>query len=212
MKKIIMLGPPGAGKGTQADMVAGKLGIPKISTGDILRQAVKDGTELGRKAKAIMDSGGLVSDDIVVGIVRERLAQPDCTMGFLLDGFPRTVAQAEMLEKISTHAGGAFKVIDVAVEDQAIVQRLSSRRVCKSCARTFNVISNAPKTEGVCDGCGGSLILRDDDRPETVAQRLAVFHKQTAPLIDFYKSRGVYQKVDGSGGVEEVQRRIAALL
>ena len=212
MSKIIMLGPPGAGKGTQADMVVERLGIPKISTGDILRQAVKDGTELGRQAKAIMDSGGLVSDEIVVGIVRERLARPDCAKGFLLDGFPRTVAQAEMLEKIPTQATGAYKVIDVAVEDEAIVRRLSSRRVCKTCARTYNLISNAPKVDGVCDGCRGSLILRDDDKPGTVAQRLAVFHKQTAPLIDFYKSRGLYQKVDGSGPVQEVQKRIAGLL
>lgn len=211
--KFIMLGPPGAGKGTQAGLLARRFGVPHVSTGDMLRTAVKEGTELGRLAKATMEAGGLVSDEIVAGIVRETLTGPACARGFVLDGYPRTVAQAEMLERVPTIVRGPFIVIDVQVSDDDIIARLSSRRVCSACGRPYNLTSSPPKQEGICDACSSPLMQRDDDKPATIAQRLAVFHRQNDSLVDFYRSHGaVYCPVDGVGEVAEITKRIAHLL
>lgn len=212
--KVIMLGPPGAGKGTQAGLIARRFGIPHISTGDILRNAVREGTELGRRAKETMERGGLVSDEIVGGIVREVLESNGCARGYVLDGFPRTQRQAVILDEIQgDSATGELIVINVLVPDEDIIRRLSSRRVCGKCGRPYNLISSPPAVASVCDGCGGELIQRDDDRSDTIRQRLVVFHQQTDALITHYKSRGAnYQEIDGAGAVEDVQRRITGLL
>lgn len=210
MMKLIFLGPPGAGKGTQAAIVSKKLGIPSISTGDMLRAAVKEGTKVGLEAKSFMDAGKLVPDAVIIGIVDERLAKPDCAKGYILDGVPRTLAQAEALEK----AGIAFDhVISLEVHDEAIVERMSGRRVCGKCGTPFHVVNNPPKAEGVCDACGGELIQRADDKAETVRHRLEVYHQETEPLKSFYEERGVLDLVPGDlGTIEETTAAIMKVL
>ena len=191
--KLILLGAPGAGKGTQAEILCKKLGIPTISTGNILRAAIKDGTPTGMKAKSFIDAGQLVPDEVIIGIVSERLAQADCAGGYILDGVPRTIPQAEALEK----AGIVFDaVVSIEITDQEIVDRMAGRRVCTACGAPFHVKNMPPKTEGVCDNCGGKLEARADDKPEVVRDRLAVYHKETAPLKDFYGERKLLKNVD----------------
>ena len=211
--KIIMLGAPGAGKGTQAKMISDKYGIPHISTGDIFRANIKNGTELGKKAKTYMDQGLLVPDELVVDLVVDRVAQDDCAKGYVLDGFPRTIPQAEALDaalaKMGTKVGYA---INVEVPDENIVTRMSGRRACVSCGATYHIVHIPPKTEGICDRCGAQLILRDDDKPETVKKRLAVYHEQTQPLIDYYTKQNVLVEVDGTKDMEEVFAAICRIL
>lgn len=203
--RIILLGPPGAGKGTQAERVSKEYGIMHISTGDIFRAAVKNGTPLGLKAKEYMDKGELVPDEIVVGIVRERILQDDCKNGFLLDGFPRTVAQAEALnETLAANGQQIDSVISLEVVDSEIVNRLTARRVCRACGATYNTVSGPSKVDGICDKCGGELYQRDDDTEATVANRLSVYHKETSPLIDFYTKIDKLQAVDGMMPVDQV--------
>lgn len=210
---IIMLGPPGAGKGTQAKMMVEKLGIPQISTGDMLRAAVKEGTELGRKAKEYMDQGKLVPDEVVIGIVKERLSAPDCEKGFILDGFPRTIPQAEALDKVLGELGkGIEYVINVVVPNEDLLTRLTGRRTCRQCGAMYHVVFNPPQKEGVCDKCGGELYQRDDDKEETIIQRLKVYENQTAPLIEYYRGKGVLYDVDGTGSIQEIFQRILKIL
>ena len=197
---LVFLGAPGAGKGTQADIVAAKLNIPTISTGNILRAAVKNETPIGLKAKKFMDSGALVPDDVIIGIIAERLAQPDCQNGYILDGVPRTIAQAEAMEQQGVNLDAAV-LIDVP--DEAIEKRMGGRRACTNCGATYHVEAMPPKKEGICDKCGSELTVRKDDMPETVKNRLAVYHKETEPLIGFYEARGKLKKVAGTGTVEE---------
>ena len=188
--KIIMLGAPGAGKGTHAKKITEKYGIPAISTGDIFRENIKNGTELGKKAKEYMDAGNLVPDELVCDLVVDRLKQDDCKEGYILDGFPRTIPQAEALTAALAKDNDAIDyALEIFLEDQAIIDRMSGRRVCKSCGATFHVVNIPPKKEGICDECEGELITRDDDVPETVKKRLNVYHEQTAPLIDYYKEQ-----------------------
>lgn len=210
---IIMLGPPGAGKGTQAKMMVEKLGIPQISTGDMLRAAVKEGTELGRKAKEYMDGGKLVPDEVVIGIVKERLAQSDCNKGFILDGFPRTIPQAEALDKVLGELGKEIEyVINVAVPNKDLLTRLTGRRTCRKCGAMYHVLFNPPQKEGVCDKCGGELYQRDDDKEDTIIQRLKVYEDQTAPLIEYYGRKGVLRDVDGTGSIQEIFQEILKVL
>ena len=207
--KLILLGAPGAGKGTQAEILSSRLGIPTISTGNILRAAVKNGTPVGLKAKEYMDAGKLVPDEVIIGIVAERLAEPDCAKGFILDGVPRTIAQAEALEA----KGITFdKVLSIEISDETIVERMGGRRSCTSCGATYHVVSAPPKTEGVCDKCGAQLVLRDDDKPETVKNRLAVYHKETEPLKDFYAKRGNLVSVDNQPTIEATTKVVLAAL
>lgn len=211
--KIVMLGAPGAGKGTQAKMIASKYGIPHISTGDIFRANIKEGTELGKKAKAFMDQGALVPDELTLELIMDRFKQADCANGYVLDGFPRTIPQAEALTKALSDEGGKLDyAINVEVPDENIVNRMSGRRACLACGGTYHVVFNAPKKEGVCDACGGELVLRDDDKPETVAKRLDVYHTQTQPLIDYYAGQGILKEVDGTKEVAEVFGDITAIL
>ena len=211
--KIVMLGAPGAGKGTQAKMIASKYGIPHISTGDIFRANIKEGTELGKKAKAFMDQGALVPDELTLELIMDRFQQADCANGYVLDGFPRTIPQAEALTKALSDEGGKLDyAINVEVPDENIVNRMSGRRACLACGGTYHVVFNAPKKEGVCDACGGELVLRDDDKPETVAKRLDVYHTQTQPLIDYYAGQGILKEVDGTKEVAEVFGDITAIL
>jgi adenylate kinase len=213
--RIILLGGPGAGKGTQAAYITEKYGVPQISTGDMLRAAVKAGTPLGLEAKKVMDSGALVSDEIILGLVKERVAQPDCEKGFLFDGFPRTVVQAEALK---TEGVPIDAVVEIDVEDDEIIRRMSGRRVHLASGRTYHVVFNPPKVEGLDDETGEPLIQRDDDQEETVRKRLAVYHDQTEPLIEYYtrwaesgdEAAPRYVKVAGVGGVEEIRDRIFA--
>ena len=204
--KLVFLGPPGAGKGTQAARVCEKLSIPHISTGDMLRSAIANGTPTGLKAKTYVESGGLVPDEVLVEMVRERLSNADCANGYLLDGFPRTVHQAEALNEISA----PDRVIDVEVKDERFMARLTGRRVCKNCANTFHI--STLKDEKVCPDCGGELYQRKDDSPETIANRLNVYHSQTAPLIDFYTKAGTLRTVDGDNGLDEVTSAIMKAL
>ena len=207
--KLILLGAPGAGKGTQAEILAKKLGIPTISTGNILREAIKNETPTGLKAKSFMDAGKLVPDDVIIGIVTERVAQDDCAKGFILDGVPRTVAQAEAMEK----AGIRFdKVVSIEIEDSVIEARMTGRRVCSSCGASFHIVANPPKQENVCDACGGPLVTRKDDAPETVKNRLSVFHSQTEPLKDFYAKLGNLALVEGNQPIEKANSDILAAL
>ncbi|MBQ9837448.1 MAG: adenylate kinase [Oscillospiraceae bacterium] len=207
--KLILLGAPGAGKGTQADIIKQKLGIPTISTGNILRAAVKNGTPTGLKAKAFMDAGKLVPDEVIIGVINERLQESDCANGYILDGVPRTIAQAEALEQ----AGIRFDaVVALEVPDQRIVDRMGGRRVCERCGASFHIVHIPPKTEGVCDACGGALVQRKDDSPETVLDRLAVYHKETEPLKGFYEARGVLKTVDDLPTVEETTQAIMKVL
>jgi adenylate kinase len=197
--KLIMLGAPGAGKGTQAAILSEKLSIPTISTGNILRAAVKNGTPVGLQAKSFMDAGKLVPDEVIIGIVAERLAEADCQNGYILDGVPRTIAQAEALEK----AGIVFdNVLSIEISDNEIIDRMGGRRACTACGATYHVVSAPSKVEGKCDKCGADLVLRDDDKPETVKQRLEVYHNETEPLKDFYAKRGVLKMVDNQPTIE----------
>jgi adenylate kinase len=197
--KLILLGAPGAGKGTQADILSQRLNIPTISTGNILRAAVKNGTPVGLKAKEYMDAGKLVPDEVIIGIVVERLAESDCANGYILDGVPRTIAQAEALEA----KGITFDtVLSIEISDQEIVERMGGRRACTACGATYHVVSAPPKVEGKCDKCGADLVLRDDDKPETVKNRLAVYHTETEPLKDFYAQRGNLKAVDNQPTIE----------
>ncbi len=211
--KIIMLGAPGAGKGTQAKKIAAKYGIPHISTGDIFRANIKGGTELGMKAKTFMDQGMLVPDEITIGMLMDRIHEADCKDGYVLDGFPRTIPQAESLTEALKGMGEAIDyAVDVDVPDENIVSRMGGRRACVACGATYHVEFNAPKTEGVCDTCGEKLVLRDDDKPETVQKRLNVYHEQTQPLIDYYKNAGVLKEVDGTKNMEDVFLDIVSIL
>ena len=211
--KIIMLGAPGAGKGTQAKMIADKYGVPHISTGDIFRANIKNGTELGMEAKKYMDQGLLVPDELTVRILLDRVAQDDCKNGYVLDGFPRTIPQAEVLDSELTKLGDHIDyAINVDVPDENIVKRMSGRRACLTCGATYHIEHVPPKKEGICDVCGSELVLRDDDKPETVKNRLNVYHEQTQPLIDFYTEKGVLKTVDGTVPMEEVFPAITAIL
>lgn len=211
--KIIMLGAPGAGKGTQAKMIAEKYGIPHISTGDIFRYNIKNGTELGKEAKKYMDQGLLVPDELTVKILLDRIAKDDCKNGYVLDGFPRTIPQAEVLEEALTKLGDRIDyAINVEVPDENIVKRMGGRRACVNCGATYHIEHVPPKKEGICDNCGSELILRDDDKPETVKNRLSVYHKQTQPLIDFYNGKGVLRTVDGTVDMKDVFNAIVAIL
>ena len=211
--KIIMLGAPGAGKGTQAKMIAEKCGIPHISTGDIFRANIKNGTELGAKAKEYMDKGLLVPDELVCDLVVDRIQQADCEKGYILDGFPRTIPQAEALENaLNAIEQKLDYAIDIDVPDENIINRMSGRRACVGCGATYHVLFNPTKVEGKCDVCGESLILRDDDKPETVKKRLDVYHTQTQPLIDFYTERKVLVEVDGTQSIDKVFDDIMKIL
>ena len=211
--KLIMLGAPGAGKGTQAKKIAEKYSIPHISTGDIFRANIKNGTELGQKAKTYMDQGLLVPDELVVDLVVDRVNQDDCVNGYVLDGFPRTIPQAEALDKALKGLGQKIDyAINVEVPDENIVHRMGGRRACIGCGATYHVEFNAPKVEDVCDTCGGELVLRDDDKPETVQKRLSVYHAQTQPLIDYYKKANVLVEVDGTQDINVVFQDIVKIL
>ena len=205
MLRTILLGPPGAGKGTQAVKIVEKYGIPHISTGDIFRENIKNGTELGKKAQAYMNRGELVPDDLVIEIATDRLTKDDCKNGFLLDGFPRTVYQAEKLDEfLAGHGGKIDKVLDIAVGKDELITRLTGRRVCKACGASFHVVNIPPKKEGVCDYCGGELIQRADDNLETVTNRIDVYESQTKPLIDYYEKAGNIAHIDGTTGLDNV--------
>lgn len=207
--KLILLGAPGAGKGTQAEILCKKLGIPTISTGNILRAAMKDGTPTGLKAKSYIDAGALVPDEVIIGIVDERLAQDDCKNGYILDGVPRTIAQAEALEK----AGIGFDaVVSIEISEEEILRRMNGRRVCEACGSSYNVVSIPPRVEGICDNCGGKLIQRKDDTPETVRERLKVYHNETEPLVDFYAARGLLKPVQVADSKEATTRKILDVL
>lgn len=211
--KLIMLGAPGAGKGTQAKKISAKYEIPHISTGDIFRANIKGGTELGMKAKAFMDQGQLVPDEITIGMLLDRIKEDDCKNGYVLDGFPRTIPQAESLTKALTELGDKIDwAVNVDVPDENIISRMSGRRACLGCGQTYHIVYNAPKQEGVCDACGETLVLRDDDKPETVKKRLEVYHEQTQPLIDYYKAAGVLAEVDGTKDLENVFQDIVKIL
>ena len=211
--KIIMLGAPGAGKGTQAKMIASKYAIPHISTGDIFRANIKNGTELGAKAKQYMDKGELVPDELVVDLIMDRFKEDDAKNGYVLDGFPRTIPQAEALDKALSAAGEDIDcAIDIEVPDENIINRMSGRRACVGCGATYHIKYNAPKTEGICDTCGKELILRDDDKPETVKNRLEVYHNQTQPLIDYYEKKGKLKEVDGTVDMNDVFNAIVDIL
>ncbi len=211
--KLIMLGAPGAGKGTQAKKIAAKYGIPHVSTGDIFRANIKNGTELGMKAKSYMDAGGLVPDEITIGMLLDRISEDDCKTGYVLDGFPRTIPQAESLTKALENRGESIDyAVNVDVPDENIISRMGGRRACLNCGATYHVVYNAPKTEGICDSCGQELVLRDDDKPETVKKRLDVYHQQTQPLIDYYQKAGVLAEVDGTKDMEEVFQAIVEIL
>ncbi|MEK8050676.1 adenylate kinase [Ideonella sp. DXS22W] len=215
--RLILLGPPGAGKGTQANYICQKFGIPQISTGDMLRAAVKAGTELGIAAKKVMDAGGLVSDEIIIGLVKERIAQPDCANGFLFDGFPRTIPQADAMKAAGVRLDA---VLEIDVPDASIIERMSGRRVHQPSGRTYHVVFNPPKVAGKDDATGEDLIQRDDDREETVRKRLDVYHSQTRPLVDYYSGWAAtgdanaprYSKISGLGGVDEITARAFAAL
>ncbi len=211
--RLVLLGAPGAGKGTQAKLLIEKYGIPQISTGDILRKAVADGTPLGKEAKVIMDKGELVTDEIVIGLVKERLAQDDCKTGYILDGFPRTTPQAEALDSelaaVNTPLTDALSV-DVPMED--LMKRLTGRRTCKGCQQMYNVHFSAPKTEGACDKCGGELEQRADDKEDTIKNRLEVYEKSTAPLIDYYNGKGILKSVEGTGSIDDIFGKVCSML
>ncbi|EFU75846.1 adenylate kinase [Lachnoanaerobaculum saburreum] len=211
--KIIMLGAPGAGKGTQAKKVAKKYNIPHISTGDIFRANIKEGTELGKRAKEYMDKGELVPDDITIGMLLDRIHKADCKNGFVLDGFPRTIPQAKSLsEALSKLNEKIDYAINIDVPDDSIITRMSGRRACLSCGSTYHIKYSAPKKENICDNCGSELVIRDDDKPETVKKRLDVYHKQTQPLIDYYDNENILANVDGTKDMEEVFLDIVAVL
>lgn len=207
--KLILLGAPGAGKGTQAEVICEHLSIPAISTGNIIREAVKNETDMGVKAKSYIEQGKLVPDDIIINIIKERLAMPDCKNGFILDGVPRTVAQAEALEQMGVEID---RVLNIEVSDNVIMQRLSGRRVCSACGASYHIEHKPSAVEGLCDRCGGALIVRKDDEPETVKERLNVYHAQTEPLIDFFEKRGKLTTIKGQSEVSETSKLILAAL
>ncbi|AEA47102.1 adenylate kinase [Archaeoglobus veneficus] len=210
---LILLGPPGSGKGTQAKLIVEKYGIPQISTGDMLREAVAKGTELGKKAKEYMDKGQLVPDEVVIGIVKERLKQPDCDKGFILDGFPRTIAQAEALDKMLEELGKKIDaVINIQVPEEEVVKRIVNRRSCRNCGAVYHLIYKPPKEEGKCDKCGGELYQRDDDKEDTVRARYQVYREQTEPLIDYYQKKGLLYNIDGTKSIDDVFKDIEAIL
>ncbi len=210
---LILLGAPGAGKGTQAKMISEKYGIPQIATGDMLREAVVKGTELGKKAKEYMDRGELVPDEIVIGIVRERLQQPDCEKGFILDGFPRTLAQAEALDKMLEELGKKIDaVININVPEEEVVKRIAYRRTCRNCGAVYHLIYNPPKEDNKCDKCGAELYQRDDDKEETVRERFKVYREKTEPLIEYYKEKGILYEVDGTKDINDVFGEITKIL
>jgi adenylate kinase len=209
MMDFILLGPPGAGKGTQAKLMIDKWDIPQISTGDILRAAVREGTTLGIEAKGFMDSGELVPDRVVIGIIAERLKEGDAADGFILDGFPRTIPQAEALQEILVELGRNIDhVISIEVDDDELVTRLTGRRMCKGCGESFHVVFNPSSKEGVCDRCSGELYQRDDDKEETIRQRLAVYSDQTEPLIEYYDKQGKVRRIEGTGSIEDIFTRV----
>ena len=207
--KIILLGAPGAGKGTQAEIISKKLGIPTISTGNILRAAVKAGTPIGLEAKSYMDAGKLVPDEVIIGIIQERLAESDCANGFILDGVPRTIAQAEALDAHGIHFDA---VLSLEIADSVIEARMTGRRTCHTCGATYHIVAAPPKQEGICDKCGGELEQRKDDQPETVKHRLEVYHNETEPRKDYYQAHGVLMSVPDLGGIEETNNKIMELL
>ncbi|MDT8272534.1 MAG: adenylate kinase [Desulfomonilia bacterium] len=207
--KIILIGPPGAGKGTQAKRMIDRLGVPQISTGDMFRAAVKEGTPMGLKAKEYMDKGSLVPDDVVIGVVEERFGKPDCAGGFVLDGFPRTQEQAQALDGILDKMGATLDhVVVIEVPDDYLVNRLTGRRTCRGCNYMHHIEYDPPKKDGVCDKCGGELYQRDDDKEETIRQRLKTYHAQTSPLITYYSGKGIVRTIDGTGSMEQVQKAI----
>jgi adenylate kinase len=197
---LIFLGAPGAGKGTQAEVISQKLNIPTVSTGNIIREALKNGTEMGLKAKSFIEAGKLVPDDVVIGIIKERLAEDDCKNGFILDGFPRTIPQAEALDAMGVRID---KVIEISVDDETIIGRMSGRRVCQKCGASYHMKNKPPKNDGVCDSCGSDLVQRKDDAPETVLDRLDVYHTQTEPLKNYYAKKGILRVADGTLGIEK---------
>ena len=207
--KLMFLGAPGAGKGTQAERISEKYGIPSISTGAILREAMAQGSELGKKAKSFVDAGTLVPDDVVIGIIKERLAGDDCKKGFILDGFPRTVPQAEALDAMGITMD---LVVSIEVDDDHIVRRMSGRRLCSKCGASYHIVNVPPKVEGVCDKCGAPLMLRADDKPEVVRDRLATYHKQTEPLKDFYAAKGLLVLINGHDAIENITANICSEL
>ncbi|MEC4685645.1 MAG: adenylate kinase [Nitrospirota bacterium] len=211
--RIVLLGAPGAGKGTQAKKLVEKYGIPQISTGDILRKAVADGTPLGKEAKAYMDKGELVPDSVVIGLVKERLTRDDCKKGFILDGFPRNTAQAEVLDKVLEETNIPLQVaLCVDVDMDILMKRLTGRRTCRQCGQMYNIYFSPPQKEGVCDKCGGELYQRDDDKEETIRRRLEVYEAQTAPLIEYYKNKGILKTVEGTGDIDEIFANICSIL
>ncbi len=211
--KIVMLGAPGAGKGTQAIKIADKYDIPHISTGDIFRANIKGGTELGQKAKSYIDKGELVPDEVTIGMLLDRIAQDDCKNGYVLDGFPRTIPQAESLTEALKSQGDQIDfALNIDVPDEAIIERMSGRRACPKCGATYHIVYAAPKTENICDKCGSELIIRSDDKPETVKDRLNVYHQQTEPLITYYKTAGVLREVDGTQELPKVFEDVVAIL
>ena len=213
MMGIILLGPPGAGKGTQAKKLTQAFDIPQISTGDMLRAAVKNGTPLGRQAKTYMDAGGLVPDEVVIGIVKERLAEPDCGKGFILDGFPRTIPQAEALDRVTKELGKEIRfVLSLEVDQNDLMERLCGRRTCTGCGAMYHVKFNPPKAPGKCDKCGTALIQRDDDREETITNRLSNYNKATAPLLDYYRNSGKIRSVMASGEIDAIYAEIVKIL
>lgn len=207
--KLILLGAPGAGKGTQAELLIEKLSIPAISTGNMLREAMANGSELGQKVKKFMDEGSLVPDEVILDIVAERVAQPDCRNGFILDGVPRTLPQAEALEARGLELD---HVVSIEIDDSVIEGRMTGRRVCSKCGASYHIVANPPKTEGICDSCGGQLMIRKDDAPETVRHRLDVYHQQTEVLKDFYAKRGKLRLVDGNMSIEDANREILSAI
>ena len=207
--RLILLGAPGAGKGTQAEILSKELNIPTISTGNILRAAMKNGTPVGLKAKSYVEAGKLVPDDVIIGIIEERLAQPDCSNGYILDGVPRTIPQAQAMEEKGV---GIDWAVSIEVADQVIVERMSGRRTCKNCSQTFHIVNNPLKQEGICDSCGGELTIRKDDAPETVMTRLQVYHKETEPLKDFYAERGKLKTVENQPSIEATTAAIRETL
>jgi len=207
--RLILLGPPGAGKGTQAEVLVKKLGVPQISTGDILRSAVKNGTPVGLKAKAYMDAGDLVPDDVIIGVVKERLTADDCKNGYIFDGMPRTIAQAEALD---TQGVVIDVVLSIEVPDDVIVERLGGRRTCPDCGVIYHIITKKPAQEGICDACGAALIVRKDDEAETILNRLQTYHKETAPLIGYYKAQGKLKSAGGAFGIAEQTAEVFKVL
>jgi adenylate kinase len=208
--KIILLGAPGSGKGTQGDLLTKTYGFPRISTGDLLRDAVALGTPLGQEAKAIMKRGNLVADDLVVKMVEQRITKSDCAEGYILDGFPRTISQAHMMENINQNHSEV--VIEISLPDQVVVNRLSARRICSNCGSIYNLLGHKPETENICNVCSGKLIQRDDDKPEVIQDRLKVYHEQTEPLVDYYKAKTNYYRINGEGSIEEIFARVREVL